>query len=261
MVITKPLLLAAALLAVAATACSSADEDAGELVSSSADELATDGPTYAPGVALRTTANLNLRSGGSLSAKILRVMPSGSRVTVREKSGGNAWVAVSFDGHPGWAHTSYLSRVAAGGGSNDNDATPRGYGSARGSKLASTALRVNGHGASGWCAREVSDSVEASGIVPKGVTWYRNNAIDISEHMAASPSYDAKVGFRQIDVSPNDIPKGSIVGWRRGQCGYHSKYGHIEISVDDSSSRACSDYCGSIKKTCGRPYIFMPTAL
>jgi hypothetical protein len=260
MVIIKRLLVTAVLLV--ATGCSSAEEDTGELVASSADELATSGPVYASGTALRTTANLNLRSGGSLSSKILRVMPSGSHLTVREKSGANAWVAVSFNGYAGWAHTSYLVRASGAGSSNaGNDDEPKGYGSSRGAKLASTALRVDGHGAGGWCALETSNSVERSGIVPNGATWYRNNAIDISEHMASSPAYDAKVGFRQIDVSPNDIPKGSIIGWRRGQCGYNSKYGHIEIAVDNSSSRACSDYCGSIKKTCGRPYVFMPTAL
>jgi hypothetical protein len=136
-----------------------------------------------------------------------------------------------------------------------------GYSAARGNKLASKALRVDGQPAGGWCAREVSNSVEWSGILPNGVTWYRGNAIDISEYMAQNPGYDAKVGFKRINVSAYDIPKGSIIGWRRGQCGYSAKYGHIEISVDSSSTRACSDYCGTIKKTCGAPYVFMPTTL
>lgn len=260
MSITKSLLVASVLLV--ASGCSSEDGDSGELVGSTADELATSGPVYTPGTTLRTTANLNLRAGGSVSTKILRVMPSGSHVTVREKSGANAWVAVTFSGYAGWAHTSYLERTSGGGSTNaGSDDAPKGYGANRGAKLASTALRVDGRGAGGWCALETSNSVERSGIVPNGVTWYRNNAIDISEYMASSQAYDARVGFRQIDVSPSDIPKGSIIGWRRGQCGYNAKYGHIEIAVDGSSSRACSDFCGSIKKTCGRPYVFMPTAL
>ena len=61
--------------------------------------------------------------------------------------------------------------------------------------------------------------------------------------------------------SPSSIKKGSIIVWRRGQCGYHSTYGHIEIAVDDTSSRACSDFCGSIRKTCGNPYVYYPTTL
>jgi hypothetical protein len=180
-------------------------------------------------------------------------MPQGSIVTVRAKSGGNAWVAVRWNGYEGWAHTSYLVKA---GDNNQN-----GYSAARGQKLATTALRVDGRSSGGWCALEMSNSVVKSGILPNGVTWYRNNAIDISEYMSANPGYCDKVGFKKIGVSANNIPKGSIIGWRRGQCGYHSKYGHIEISVDSSSSRACSDYCGSIKKTCGAPYVFMPTTL
>lgn len=259
---TTSLLTAAAAafaLALGTTGCSSEQpEDSGELVVSTADELAKTGPTYAPGTVLRTTANLNLRSSGALSAKVYRVMPAGSHVTVREKSGADAWVAVSFNGYAGWAHTDYLVKAASGTSGGDS---PSGYGAARAAKLASTALRMNGRRSGGWCALETSNSVERSGIIPRGVTWYRNNAIDISEYMAKNPGYDARVGFRQIDVSPNAIPKGSVIGWRRGQCGYNAKYGHIEISVDDQSSRACSDFCGSIAKTCGRPYVFMPTAI
>lgn len=257
----KPVLVAAALLVFAG--CSAGEADEGELISSQVEELATTGRTYEKGTALRTTANLNLRANGSLSARILRVMPNGSRVTVREKSGGNAWVAVDFNGHAGWAHTDYLVKVSSGGGGGAaaSDDAPRGYGAARGAKLASTALRVDGRAASGWCSLETSNSVERSGVLPGGVTWYRNHAADLAEYMASNPGYTAKVGFRRVDVSPNDIPKGSVVGWRRGQCGYSSKYGHIEISVDDSSTRACSDFCGRMPKTCGRPYVFMTTTL
>lgn len=256
--LSKSLFLAAATaLVLGAAGCASDPGDSGEMLTSTADELATSGPTYAAGTVLRTTAALNLRSSGSTKASVLRVMPSGSRVTVRVTSGANAWVAVSFNGYNGWAHTSYLTPVSSGGGGG----TPGSYSASRGAKLASTALRVNGHAAGGYCALEVSNSVVKSGIVPSGVTWYRNNAIDISEYMASNTSYDAKVGFKRANVSANDVPKGSIIGWRRGQCGYNSKYGHIEISVDSTSSRACSDFCGSIKKTCGAPYVFMPTTL
>lgn len=241
-------------LCVSAAACStSSGEESLEVTADSEDELATTGPTYQAGTHLRTTANLNLRSGPSTGANILRVMPNGSSVTVRQTSGANAWVAVRFNGYDGWAHTSYL---VPEGSTNIGD-----YSATRANKLASKALRVDGQSAGGWCALQVSNSVEWSGIIPNNVTWYRNNAIDISEYMAANPGYDAKVGFKRINVSASNIPKGSIIGWRRGQCGYNAKYGHIEISVDSSSSRACSDYCGSIKKTCGAPYVFMPTQL
>ncbi len=249
----------AGFLALNAVACAASQGGDDEVVAVDNDELATTGPTYAQGTVLRTTAALNLRSAGSTSASVLRVIPDGATVTVRQTSGANAWVAISFGGYNGWSHTSYLVPANnGGGGSNGN---PGGYGATRGAKLASTALRVDGHAAGGWCALEVSNSVEKSGIIPSGKTWQRGNAIDISEYMVANPGYTAGVGFQRINVGANDIPKGSIIGWRRGQCGYNSKYGHIEISVDSTSSRACSDFCGQIKKTCGAPYVFMPTSL
>jgi hypothetical protein len=247
------IVMVACVLGGVATGCTTSGEDSSNIVASNEDPLMTTGPTYAAGTTLRTTANLNLRSAGSTNASILRVMPDGSTVTVRVTSGANAWVAVRFNGYDGWAYTGYLVKANAG---NTSD-----YGATRAGKLASKALRVDGHAAGGYCALEVSNSVVWSGIIPSGVTWQRGNAIDISEYMAANTGYDNKVGFRQINASPSSIPKGSIIGWRRGQCGYSSKYGHIEISVDSTSTRACSDFCGSIKKTCGSPYVFMPTAI
>lgn len=242
---------------LALTGCAAEDVDDGELVVSQADELAKSGPTYAVGTTLRTTENLNLRASGSTKARVLRVMPKGAKVTVRAKSGGNGWVAVKFSGYSGWAHTSYLARVSSTPAKSSS--SPSGYSAARGSKLAKTALRVNGLRSRGYCALEMSNSVERSGILPRGVRWYRNHAINISEYMASNTSYTKRVGFKRVNVSPSKIPQGSVIGWRRGQCGYHKKYGHIEIAA--SSTRACSDYCGAIKKTCGNPYVFMPTKL
>jgi hypothetical protein len=260
---TNPLALALSLVAAfALVGCGgpASEPTATELVSA-ADELATTGPTYAVGTVLQATNDLNLRSGGGTGYSVLRVMPSGSRVTVRATSGANAWVAVSYNGFNGWAHTSYLKVVSTPASGGSAAPATGSYSASRGATLARTALRRDGYPARGWCALETSNSVEQSGIVPRGVTWYRNNAIDMAEHFNANPAYLARVGMKRGDTSPYSVKKGSIVAWRRGQCGYHSTYGHIEISVDDSSSRACSDFCGSIRKTCGNPYVYYPTVL
>jgi len=117
MTTSKSLLLAAAAaLVLGAAGCASEPGDGGALLTSQADELATTGPTYTAGTELVTTAALNLRSAGSTSASILRVMPNGSHVTVRVTSGANGWVAVRFSGYDGWAHTSYLVLASNGGG-------------------------------------------------------------------------------------------------------------------------------------------------
>jgi len=265
---TRSTSLAAALVvsAFALVGCGGpASEPTTAELTSSAAELATTGPTYQAGTVLQATDSLNLRSGAGTGYGVLRVMPSGSRVTVRTASGGNAWVAVTFNGYSGWAHTSYLKVVSTPGGSTGGggggSAAPGAYSASRGATLARTALRRDGYPARGWCALETSNSVERSGIVPRGVSWYRNNAIDMAEHFNANPGYLTRVGFKRGDTSPYSVKKGSIVAWRRGQCGYHGTYGHIEIAVDDSSSRACSDFCGSIRKTCGNPYVYYPTVL
>ncbi len=65
------------------------------------------GPAYDPNSAT-TTAALNLRADASLSAKVLTVMPSGSRVKVLDGYA-NGFRKVSYNGVTGWAHTSYLN--------------------------------------------------------------------------------------------------------------------------------------------------------
>ncbi|MEO8799514.1 MAG: SH3 domain-containing protein, partial [Polyangiaceae bacterium] len=202
------LLVLAGMLGACTFGCSASpsEDDDSNLVASTDDPLNHSGPTYPAGTQLRTTANLNLRATASTNGKVLRVIPQGSLVTVRTASGGNAWVALRFNGYDGWAYTGYLVKASSG--------SIAGYSSSRANKLASKALREDGHAARGYCALEVSNSVVASGILPNGVTWYRNNAIDISEYMASHTSYDKTVGFSQINVTPTNIPKGSIIGWR-----------------------------------------------
>ena len=62
---------------------------------------------YDPNAAT-TTAALNLRAEPSLSARVLLVMPAGSRVGL-----GSGWAngfrQVTYNGTTGWAHTDYLN--------------------------------------------------------------------------------------------------------------------------------------------------------
>ena len=243
---------------------STGEAEDGEL-GSTASELSTTGTTYSMGTKLETTANLNLRQAASRESTVLRVIPKGTLVSVWKASGGDAWVAIEIDGFKGYGHGDYLDPAGAGGNSNDTDtagaSAEGGYSATRGNKLASKALSSDGRRSSGDCALYVSNHVVNSGILPRGVSWQRNHADPLHTNMANNRSYTASVGFKQLSDRTSDIPKGSIIGWRRGQCGYSSSYGHIEIAVDGSSSRACSDFCSSIKKTCGAPRVFMPIEL
>ena len=71
----------------------------------------TDGPggeePYDPNYAT-TTAALNLRAEPSLSARILTVMPSGTRVRILGDHA-NGFSKVSYNGLIGWAYTAYLN--------------------------------------------------------------------------------------------------------------------------------------------------------
>ena len=65
------------------------------------------GPTYDPNMAT-TTAALNLRAEPSTSAKVLLVMPAGSKVVLKSGTA-NGWRQVMFNGKTGWASTQYLN--------------------------------------------------------------------------------------------------------------------------------------------------------
>jgi uncharacterized protein YraI len=65
------------------------------------DEYLGSGPT------MRTTTDLNLRSGASTSSSILKVMPAEASVTLTGDES-NGFVAVSFQGTKGWAFRNYL---------------------------------------------------------------------------------------------------------------------------------------------------------
>jgi hypothetical protein len=61
--------------------------------------------------------------------------------------------------------------------------------------------------------------------------------------------------LKKMPLRGTDIPKGSVVVWPRGSCGYSRNGGHIEIVV--SPGRACSFICGAIC-TSDEPYVYVP---
>jgi uncharacterized protein YraI len=74
------------------------------------------------GSTLRTTADLNLRSGASTGYRVVLTMPRGSTVTVVSGTPSNgSWYNVRFGSTSGWAHGGYMDRVS--GGSSDGGST------------------------------------------------------------------------------------------------------------------------------------------
>jgi hypothetical protein len=126
-------------------------------------------------------------------------------------------------------------------------------------KLANAAKAVDGQKSGGFCYRGVKNAMRAAGISTSPLdAGYGVSAYRFADFANDNPSALAKMGFQKSKGGVDSIPKGSIIVWRPGVCGYHKVHGHIEIAIDDSSSRACSDFCGRIKKGCGTPEVFVP---
>ncbi|GAA1498326.1 SH3 domain-containing protein [Paeniglutamicibacter kerguelensis] len=104
-------ILAAALMATAVPLSASASETASAAnVLSSTEALAPPlGVILATVPAkVRTTANVNLRTGSSTSHKILLTIPSGKVVPVSARST-NGWYKVAYAGRTGWVSNSYVT--------------------------------------------------------------------------------------------------------------------------------------------------------
>lgn len=241
-------------VALSAVACAAPDEEFG---TGGAMLEQTD---LAVGTALVTTTDLNLRSGPGVENAVIVVMPAGSKVTVAAVSGASGWLNVTFNDKTGYASGRYLEKVDEAGASPEAGS----YSATRGAKMAARALALwNGHSSRNLCLAGVDDTAESSGALPPGVSWIprKPSAVAWENYVNANPGELLKRGYQRQERSVNDLPKGSIIGWRAGQCGYHPQYGHIEIVVDDTSSRACSDFCGSVKKNCGNPFVYVPVEL
>ncbi len=63
-----------------------------------------------------------------------------------------------------------------------------------------------------------------------------------------------KLHLVRTHVPAASAPRGSVIVWPRGVCGYSSAHGHIEISLGNGT--ACSDFCGGIAGCTAQ--VFMP---
>ncbi len=71
------------------------------------------------GSKLRTTANLNLRTGPSTGYRVRLVIPKGATVTtINRTAPSGGWYNVKYNGVEGWSHGGYLTLVSSGGTSS-----------------------------------------------------------------------------------------------------------------------------------------------
>jgi hypothetical protein len=122
-----------------------------------------------------------------------------------------------------------------------------------GDRIANVARRVDGRGSGNMCLAEVQNSLEMAGVRPFPRL---PGAVDLDNFLMRQGAGLAAWRFEKQALGVDQIPRGSIIAWRPGQCGYHSTYGHIEIAI--GGGRACSDFCGTIKRGCGAPNVYVP---
>jgi hypothetical protein len=133
------------------------------------------------------------------------------------------------------------------------------YDDAQGAVIARNARKRDGKRPEGHCYRYVKNALEASGIP---IRRYLDPSEELSAYSFArwaksSPRELAAANLAPLaDPDMNDLPLGSVIVWGRGVCGYSPQHGHIEIVV--AKDRACSDFCGRIKRGCGTPDVFVP---
>lgn len=94
--------------------------DSQELVGEAEDvgtaESAAISGSYTVGTVLKTTSDLNLRTGADTTYAVVTVMPSGSAVKLLQSSPSNTkWYKVSFNGLSGWTSGDYLNVVSSEG--------------------------------------------------------------------------------------------------------------------------------------------------
>lgn len=153
--------------------------------------------------------------------------------------------------------------------SSDAESEPLGEGAdnltcanARAARLSTAARSVEGRKSQHLCYAGVKKHLRAAGIPTASIESSGNggSAFMFARWAARFPDQLRSMGFEKAaKVDLDELPRGAIIVWPRGMCGYNKVHGHIEIVATDRSNRACSDFCGGIKKGCGTPDVFVPS--
>jgi hypothetical protein len=137
------------------------------------------------------------------------------------------------------------------------------YDATRGAAVARAAAARQGHRSQHRCFHYVKAHLARGGVhLPADVASgrYGGHAYQFATWAKNNPNELAAAGLARVPNPDLDaLPKGAIVVWPRGDCGYSKTSGHIEIVIDEHSSRACSDFCGNLHKNCRTPPdVFIP---
>ena len=245
--------------------------------------------SYPVGTTLQATAALNLRKGPSTGYAVLDVVASGATVKVVQSNPSNGFYNVSYRGVNGWCSGSYLKQVSTGGtsancnttelnkclsygggdacygkwgcspssgGGSSGGTTDNAYNAALGDKLATAARNGSAGYSMGRCYSYVWQALRSVlGSQIESLPIPATSAYQFGEWVINNPS-TAKARLRLVrtNTPAASAPRGSVIVWPRGVCGYNYTHGHIEIAQGNGT--ACSDFCGTIKSCTAQ--VFMP---
>ena len=109
----------------------------------------------------------------------------------------------------------------------------------------------------GKCWKHVNDAVTGPGGARMGMSammFFKNTSTETMKTQFGLCKLTDSTG--RLLTRIGDAPIGSILGYRPGIHGFHSKYGHGEVKV--SSSRYCSDGCANRNGDFRATYILYP---
>ena len=124
-----------------------------------------------------------------------------------------------------------------------------GYSAKKGQKLAQDAAAHATKKSTGWCAKYVRQTIERCGF-DNGES---GNAYEWGDLLSRNSN------FKEVKVSGKDLkklPAGCIIVYPRGDAGYSSQYGHIEISL--GNGKAASDFVNKKIKASDNARVFIP---
>lgn len=229
--------------------------------------------SYPIGTTLETTADLNLRSGPSTAASVLRVMPQGSQVvTVNVTTSKGGFLNVKHSGLEGWASAKYLKVVSGGGGGGSSstaqdkaiDRAKTGVGFTywwgHGKWQASGATSSNKGTCSGSCPScthgGASNGADCSGFVAK--VWQvpsSNTDVSVDSHPYSTVNFNASSSLWST-VSRSSLKKADALVYNENGAGHIVLYesGDGWGSMWTYEARGCSYGIVHNLRTAGTAY-------
>jgi cell wall-associated NlpC family hydrolase len=221
----------------------------------------------------RATANVNLRKAASASASIITIVPSGAVVTLVSTTPTSSFHNIRWNGIVGWAHSSYLTPIAAEG---DDDVDVNGPPSP--ANTIARAKSATGFsywwGAGAWLEQGVSASTrgscsgscpscshsgrygaDCSGLVAKA--WqFGAKELSVNAHPYNTTAFNTDLAGKWRTVTRSSIRAGDALVYASGGAGHIVIYekGDAWGSPTVFECRGCSYGCVHNARSFGSTY-------